>query len=159
MSYDPIPRSPPQYTTQKTEWTTIIKITKSPYPIMPKALYDSLFSECELHKRDISQGGYGGSPIAIQGFFKAMLQHKDHFDTDKVYISKKGAPIFGCYGQCKLHIILDPTCNGPILQTNIADQHTEVFKHTNIKVATHVLHKILWKPDAQYKVRNIPLAV
>ena len=122
-------------------------------PYYAKSNVRQSFYECELHKRDSSQGSYGGSPIAIQGFFKAMLQYKDHVDTDK------GAPIFGCSGQCKMYIILDPTCNDPILQTNIADQYTEVFKHDNTKVATHVLHKILWKPDVQYKVRNIPLAV
>ena len=61
----------------------------SPYTIIPRALYDSLFSECKLHESDISPGGYGGSPIAIQGFFKAALQYKDHTDTDKVYVSKE----------------------------------------------------------------------
>ena len=51
----------------------------------------------------------------------------------------------------------------PILQTsNIVDQYPEVFEHDSTKVATHVSHKILWKPDAklvQHKVRNIPLPV
>ena len=60
-----------------------------------RALYNSLYSECELHKSDISPGGYRGSPIAIQGISKAALQYKDHSDTDKVYISKKGATILG----------------------------------------------------------------
>ena len=60
-------------------------------------------------------------------------------------------------------IVLDPPCNDPVLQTsNIVDQYPEVFKHDITKVATHVSHRILWKPDAkpvQHKVRNIPLAV
>ena len=63
----------------------------------------------------------------------------------------------------KMHIVLDPTCNDPVLQTsNIMDQYPEVFKHNSTKVATHVSHKILWKPDAkpvQNKVRNIPLDI
>ena len=78
----------------------------SPYTIIPKALYDSLFSECELHESDISPGGYGGSPIALQGFFKATLQYKDRCDTDKVYVSKKGATILGWSAQSKLRIVL-----------------------------------------------------
>ena len=41
----------------------------SPYTIIPKALYDSLFSEYELHESNISPGSYGGSPIAVQGLF------------------------------------------------------------------------------------------
>ena len=51
--------------------------------IIPKELYDSLFSKCKLHESDISPGSYGGSPIAIQGFFKAELQYKGHSDMDK----------------------------------------------------------------------------
>ena len=51
----------------------------------------------------------------------------------------------------------------PVLQTpNIVDHYPKVFGHDSTKVATHVSHKILWKPDAkpfQHKVRNIPLAV
>ena len=132
----------------------------SPYTIIPKALYDSLFSKCKLHESDISPGGYGGSPIAIQGFFKAALQYEDRSDTDKVYVSKKGATILGWSAQSKLRIVLYPTCNDPVLQTsNIVDQYPEVFEHNNTKVATHVSHKILWKPDAkpvQHNVRNIP---
>ena len=75
--------------------------------IIPKALYDSLFSECKLNESDISPGGYGGSPIAIQDFFKAALQYKDRSDTDKVYVSKKGATILGWSVQSKLHIVLE----------------------------------------------------
>ena len=51
----------------------------------------------------------------------------------------------------------------PVSQTsNIMDQYPEVFEHGSTKVATHVSHKILWKPDAkpvQHKVQNIPLDV
>ena len=42
------------------------------------------------------------------------------------------------------------------------DQYPKVFEHDSTKVATHVSHKILWKPDAkrvQHKVRNVPFAV
>ena len=38
----------------------------------------------------------------------------------------------------------------------------KVYKNDSTKVATHVSHKLLWKPDAkpvQHKVQNIPLAV
>ena len=109
----------------------------SPYTIIPKALYDSLFSECKLHESDISPGGYGGSPIAIQGFFKAALQYKDRSDTDKVHVSKKGATILGWSAQSKLRIVLDPTCNDPVLQTsNIVDQYSEVFEHDSTKIST-----------------------
>ena len=128
----------------------------SPYTIIPKALYDSLFSECKLHESDISPGGYGGSPIAIPGFFKAELQYKDRSDTDKIYVSKKGATILGWSAQSKICIVLDPTCNDPM------DQYPEVFEHDYTKVATHFSHKILWKAGAkpiQHNVRNIPLAV
>ena len=83
------------------------------YTIIPKALYDSLFSECKLHKSNISPDGYGGSPIAIQGFFKATLQYKDHSHTDKAYISKNGATILGWSVQSELCIALDPICNDP----------------------------------------------
>ena len=91
----------------------------SPYTIIPKALYDSLFSECKLHKSDISPGRYGGSPIAIQGFFKATLQYKDRSGTNKVYVFKKGATILGWSAHSKLRIVLDPSCNDPVLQTLI----------------------------------------
>ena len=63
-------------------------------------------------------------------------RYKEHSDTDKVYVYKKGATILGWY---------------PV-----------VFEHDSTKVSTHVSHKILWKPDAkriQHKVRKIPLAV
>ena len=65
------------------------------YTIIPKALYDSLFSECKLHESDISPGGYGGSPYTIQGFFKATLQYNNRSDKDKIYVSKKGATTLG----------------------------------------------------------------
>ena len=65
--------------------------------------------------------------------------------------------------QSKLRIVLDPTCNDPVLQTSIiVDQYPEVFEHDCTKVATHFSHKILWKAGAkpiQHKVGNIPLAV
>ena len=81
-----------------------------------------------MHESDISPGGYGGSLIAIQGFFKAVLQHKDRSDMEKVYVSKKGATILGWSAQSNLHIVLDPTCNDPELQTSkIVDQYPEVF--------------------------------
>ena len=100
----------------------------SPYTIIPKELYDSLFSKCKLHESDISPGGYGGSPIAIQGFFKATLQYNDRSDTDKIYVSKKGVTILGWSAQSKLQIVLDPMCNDPVLQTsNIVDQYPKVF--------------------------------
>ena len=112
----------------------------SPYTIIQKALYDSLFSECKLHESDISPGGYGGSPIAIQGFFKAVLQYKDRSDTDKVYVSKKGATILWWSAQSKLCIVVDPTCNDPILQTsNIVDQYPE-FSNTTVQKSPHIFH-------------------
>ena len=64
------------------------------------------------------------------------------------YVFKKGATILRWSAQSKLCIVLDPTCNDPVLQTS----------WISTKVATHVSHKILWKPDAkpvQHKVRNI----
>ena len=51
----------------------VLVASGSPYTIILKALYDSLFSKCELQESDISPGGYGGSPSATQGFFKAAL--------------------------------------------------------------------------------------
>ena len=53
----------------------------SQYTIILRALYNSLFSECKLHESDISPGGYGVSPIALQVYFKAALQYKDRSDT------------------------------------------------------------------------------
>ena len=101
-------------------------------------------SASELHESDISPCGYGGSPIAIQCFFKATLQYKDRSDTDKVYVSKKGATILGWSAQSKLRIVLDPICHNTVLQTsNIMNQYPEVFEHDSTKVGTHVSHKIL----------------
>ena len=63
-----------------------------------------------------------------KAFFKAALQNKNRSDTDKIYVSKKGATILGWSAHSKLQIVLDPTRNDPVLQTsNIVDQYPEVF--------------------------------
>jgi hypothetical protein len=46
----------------------------SPYTFIPEALYDTLFGHITLCEKDITPGGYGGTPINITGYFKSNLQ-------------------------------------------------------------------------------------
>ena len=136
----------------------------SPYTIIPKALYETLFSKCDLHDTDIAASG--DTPIQIHGYFIGKLEYKSRTATDKVYVSQKGTTIIGWPTQGRLKIILDSSKAQPVLQTttqvNIADEFPEVFVQDSVKVAKHFKHKIRWKEDAtliQHKIRNVPLSV
>ena len=73
---------------------------------------------------------------------------KPHYNTKIVLIpTNYTSTILRWSVQSILHIVLDLTCNDPILQTsNIMNQHPEVFEHDSTKDATHVSHKTLWNP-------------
>ena len=77
----------------------------SPYANIPEALYDNLFSHCELHESNIAHGGYDGSPINILGYFNATPQHKGRTTEERVYVSRKGATIISWPTQAKLQIV------------------------------------------------------
>ena len=81
-----------------------------------------------------------GLPIAIQGFFKAALQYKDRSDMNKVYVFKKDATILGWSAQSKLRIVLDPTCNDPVIQTSTSWISIPKFSSTTVQKSLHMFH-------------------